>query len=557
MSTQKGRPADPVRQFFVKVDGTKAKCINCDVLISNKIERLRSHQHRCSAKKRVIVHDDTDNQHTDVDVQPPAAKRQVIQPQISCFAVKTDNKMTDQLDEQCARVFYSCNIPFNVAEQKEFKKWITMLRPGYKPTNRKELSNSLLDKVYNSINEQVAVELAGQEVTLVQDGWSDIHNNPVIASCVHTGNKSYFVNAESTGAAKKTATYCAELAEKARAEAESRFGCRVRGVVTDNEKKMEVMRQELEKADENLITYGCASHVLNLLGQDITTQKIISQIVEVNKYFRNHHQPGALLAEFGKQGAVKPQLPGATRWNSQLDCVETFIKNRPFYIIIISQHDDVIERRIQNIINNVGLFREVKNMQEQLQPIAKALDQLQGDHVTIADSCNTWINLLDEESLQPFVTKVQHRFNQAMTPHHYLAHLLHPKYKGQNLHPEHIEIAQQLLISKNSDMMVDLCNFKSEALPFLPSMFHISCIGKVEPTKWWCCVKSNCKGVSDDICNLAIQLLRFPASSASIERVFSNLGNIQSKLRNRLGLDKAAKLVMCYRELRGCFELDW
>jgi len=38
---------------------------------------------------------------------------------------------------------------------------------------------------------------------------------------------------------------------------------------------------------------------------------------------------------------------------------------------------------------------------------------------------------------------------------------------------------------------------------------------------------------------------------------FKNFGAIQTKLRNRLGLEKAAKLVSSYRELRGGAELYW
>jgi hypothetical protein len=45
--------------------------------------------------------------------------------------------------------------------------------------------------------------------------------------------------------------------------------------------------------------------------------------------------------------------------------------------------------------------------------------------------------------------------------------------------------------------------------------------------------------------------------SAAIERIFSNFGMIQSKLRNRLGLAKAGKLVLYYRMLRGKDEIDW
>ena len=67
--------------------------------------------------------------------------------------------------------------------------------------------------------------------------------------------------------------------------------------------------------------------------------------------------------------------------------------------------------------------------------------------------------------------------------------------------------------------------------------------------------KSN--AINKDLCELAYKLMAMPASSASIERVFSNFGLIQSKLRNRLGVQKAAKLVACYRILRGKEELDW
>ena len=47
----------------------------------------------------------------------------------------------------------------------------------------------------------------------------------------------------------------------------------------------------------DLTLCGYSSHIMNLLsfllGQDLTPNEIISQIV-VNKFFRNHHIPGAL-----------------------------------------------------------------------------------------------------------------------------------------------------------------------------------------------------------------------------------------------------------------------
>lgn len=58
----------------------------------------------------------------------------------------------------------------------------------------------------------IATALAGKEVTLIQNGWSNIHDEPVIATNVHTGCQSYLLSTTDSGANKKTAEYCAELA---------------------------------------------------------------------------------------------------------------------------------------------------------------------------------------------------------------------------------------------------------------------------------------------------------------------------------------------------------
>ena len=79
---------------------------------------------------------------------------------------------------------------------------------------------------------------------------------------------------------------------------------------------------------------------------------------------------------------------------------------------------------------------------------------------------------------------------------------------------------------------------------------------KTKPTVWWLCI-GRTGTVSSNLCKIAQKLMCLPASSASIERVFSNFGLIQSKLRNRLGLSRASKLVLCYRFLRGSEEIDW
>ena len=50
---------------------------------------------------------------------------------------------------------------------------------------------------------------------------------------------------------------------------------------------------------------------------------------------------------------------------------------------------------------------------------------------------------------------------------------------------------------------------------------------------------------------LMIQLHSAVASSASIERIFSTYGHVNTKLRNKMGMAKTEKLVFCYRMLNG------
>ena len=156
--------------------------------------------------------------------------------------------------------------------------------------------------------------------TMQQDGWSSVQNDPVIATSVVSDGKGYFVDAKDTGTTHKTAEACKAKFKDSKSQqshAETTYGCKIRSFVTDNAKNMDKMRKELEEEDENLIPYGCLSHVLNLLGQDLTPAPTRKHIVEINKFFRSHHVPLAWLK--GQLECTRPQLPSETRWKGLLD----------------------------------------------------------------------------------------------------------------------------------------------------------------------------------------------------------------------------------------------
>ena len=143
---------------------------------------------------------------------------------------------------------------------------------------------------------------------------------------------------------------------------------------------------------------------------------------------------------------------------------------------------------------------------------------------------------------------------QALTNEHYEAYALHPKYQGELLDTEERNIVHQWLVNKNPDFISTLLSFQAKGKPFLESFFS-KLASELDPVTWWRAAQAN--GISPEFVNIAIQLLDAPCSSAAIERVFSNFSFIHTKIRNRLGNEKASKMVFCYRFLRGSKELDY
>ena len=68
--------------------------------------------------------------------------------------------------------------------------------------------------------------------------------------------------------------------------------------------------------------------------------------------------------------------------------------------------------------------------------------------------------------------------------------------------------------------------------------------------KWWQVMEKKAEKsrlIPVEFCQLMRGLHSAPSSSASLERIFSTFGHVWTKQRNRLGPNKAEKLVKAYR----------
>lgn len=87
----------------------------------------------------------------------------------------------------------------------------------------------------------------------------------------------------------------------------------------------------------DIITYGCSSHILNLLAHDLEDTVIKNKVKQIIKYFKFHHFPAAKNKELGGSSLV---LPFDVRWNTMFDSLQpTSIIGQFYtkYVLIIEQ----------------------------------------------------------------------------------------------------------------------------------------------------------------------------------------------------------------------------
>lgn len=238
---------------------TRVFCIYCNENIIKKIERVKYHLERCAKRKAALSETEPmpccsssesditnisnlsdSNQSNvceasltydkDINVEnllpSTSQKRSCMavtstpiklkkQKTLSSFVFRTTPEEIEQLDLKVAKFFFSSNIPFRAADNREFKEMIKALRPGYEPPNRKAIGSTLLSKVNEEAKKSLQLDVRTKTVTLLQDGWSSVTNDPVIAHSIHNGKEAYLLSATDPGSEKKSAEYIAQLAKDA------------------------------------------------------------------------------------------------------------------------------------------------------------------------------------------------------------------------------------------------------------------------------------------------------------------------------------------------------
>ncbi|CAJ0940114.1 unnamed protein product [Ranitomeya imitator] len=116
----------------------------------------------------------------------PKRKKKPLPPgtTIDRFVIRTSRLEKELIDEKIAQFIYATNSSFRLIENPHFINMVQSLRPGYSPPTRADVAGKLLDQVYDREMEQCATALEGKIVNLSIDGWSNVHNDPIVCACI-------------------------------------------------------------------------------------------------------------------------------------------------------------------------------------------------------------------------------------------------------------------------------------------------------------------------------------------------------------------------------------
>ena len=172
----------------------------------------------------------------------------------------------------------------------------------------------------------------------------------------------------------------------------------------------------------------------------------------------------------------------------------------------------------------------------------------------VASSVELWLNIKENEILLPYKSQIETRMNQALTPAHYLAYMMSPKYIGKGLTSELDNIAEEWVQTNHTKWLVLIMEFKLQDPMMNPkSMFSTNIIEKFSVSQWWHLVAKRSSETKNpdlySLCKFMRKLANCLFSSASVES-FSTCGLVWSKLRNRLRIEKAKKFVKCHHFLK-------
>lgn len=464
---------------------------------------------------------------------------------ITNYVDKISSKEIDDITDAIGEFFFACNIPFNAVTSQYFEKMVKSLRPSYVQhiPGRKKLATTVLDSCYNRCMMSKKRPKEEPSVILI-DGWKNTSSNTrTVVAMLHTADgRKTFLEAWDINSTFETGQKLKDIVEESVQIAHEKYNMNVYAVVSDNASNMRLMGNLI-----SLWHIGCKSHIGNLLAKDILDNELKKKVMTIIHEFKQADCEALIL----KAGGKKMISPGDTRWCSHRDAYRRVLENIP-HMKKIMIDDTVSHKKVKTAVKKLIIDEEfLQALEDQvhlLDPVCEVINECQRENCSIADGAHFWLNLSfpakydKDEELQTILKK---RKAMALDVYSLAAYFLHPKYHADasSKIADDLAIVMDFLIDQlDADGIESLSEFQ-QGLGVFEKLFQKDLR---DPVAFWTVAAVKHRNLSE----LAIRLMKIPASSAQLERLFSQWQYVHCPIRNRLTFERSKKLAHIYYTLR-------
>jgi hypothetical protein len=328
-----------------------------------------------------------------------------------------------------------------------------------------------------------------------------------------------------------------QVVDDAVAFGKERYNAAIYAVVTDNAANMLKMGRQVEIWNTN-----CGSHTGNLLAKDLVDEGLKKKVVTIIHEFKSVDLEKHLI----ERGGTRLSLIAETRWCSHRNAYQRFLKNLNHLQEIAREND--IKRTVKKLLFDDDFLDAVQAQIGLLNPVCEVINLCQSNEASVADSAYAWLKLELPTPFcnhEPVVEALRKRRTMALNVYSLAALYFHPKYASEalNLIDDRMAVVQDFLIDNlDTEGIISLSEYKEKR-----GIFEKLFLKEIhDPIAFWTAAEFR----HSSLCKLAKRLLRIPASTAQIERLFSQWACVHDPLRNKLTFDRSKKLTHLYHALR-------
>ncbi|KDQ08587.1 hypothetical protein BOTBODRAFT_118313 [Botryobasidium botryosum FD-172 SS1] len=461
--------------------------------------------------------------------------------------------------------FVSAGWAWQGAQNPEVVAPLRRYIPGASIPTRFRLLGTILDKEVKRVEDAITKRMKGSYTTTQSDGWKNIQHTHLLVFMVTGNSKVRVTHLANVSAQRKNALGLYELMKDELECNASELGLINIGFVSDTSGKCRSTRLMLHAEFPQYLVANCYAHQIQLVVGDYmkrnpAIRSYIEQAVEIVKWFNTHSYALRMFMEEQKtltKHPLKLITPFIIRWTTHCLAITRLLHlHTPLQTLAMKHHDELVDsvgmktksvskaKRIMNYISDQSLWEHLREIKSHLQPLAVAAHVTQAadtraDHVLLmfGKLFKRWAKadqdiFIAAVYLNPFVKSTL--FSHSMSPIiiHSIVWTLYTRVFQKNKNEIPPKLGKRLMQYHNRTGPFSSVYWGPEQLKEM--------YGQVKrfyrSVAVW-----NLQDTQQPLARVAILILSFICNSAGCERLFSVMGDIQTKKQNRLNPEKTCK----------------